>query len=79
MTKARKNRERWELRRKALLHQRTIDRLRLEIAGFEGRKAARLAALPVHLATLNEIEMERAREGRPHADALLMATVGLLR
>lgn len=44
-----KNRRRWQLRRQIVLHERLVLRLWDEVAEFEGRKSARIAALKLRL------------------------------
>lgn len=44
-----RNRKRWALRRQIILHERLVLRLWDEVAEFEGRKSARIAALKMRL------------------------------
>ncbi len=74
-----RNRKRWAARRAALEHARVLERNWEELRLNRVRLEVRLAALPVHLGTLNEIDLARRRAGKPDSDALLLAHIGALR
>ncbi len=70
-----RNRKRWAARRALIEHERTLLTLWDSVAELDGRKTARLAALPHHLALLGYLDNER----RDRGDALLLAQTGALR